>query len=67
VYVLFPFAMIIMLYMTMIFYVKKAKIETKKLLVMSTLIIATGLITHIPDQLLITFKVSLNPSECNSY
>ena len=42
----------------MVFFVNKAKMETKKLLVISTAIIITGLITNIPDQLLINFKVS---------
>ena len=60
VYVLFPFAVIIIMYVIMIFFVKKAKLETRKLLIVSTLIIATGLITNIPDQLLVTFKVWLN-------
>ena len=57
VYVLFPFLAIIIMYFLMLFFVKRAKIEAKKLLIMSSLIIATGLITHLPDQLLITFKV----------
>ena len=47
------------MYITMVFFVRRAKLETKKLLIISTLIIVTGLITHVPDQLLITFKVSL--------
>ena len=46
------------MYGTMVFYVRRAKIETRKLLVVSTLIILTGLITNIPEQLLVTFKVS---------
>ena len=58
VYVLLPFGAIILMYAVMLFFVKRAKIETKKLLIMSSLIIATGLITHLADQLLITFKVN---------
>jgi hypothetical protein len=42
----------------MLFFLKRAKIEAKKFLIISSLIIASGLITHLPDQLLITFKVS---------
>ena len=59
IYVLFPFLLIIIMYGTMVFFVKRAKIETRKLLVVSTLIIVTGLITNIPEQLLVTFKASL--------
>ena len=58
IYVLFPFTLIMIMYGTMVFYVKRAKLETRKLLFVSTLIIVTGLITNIPDQLLITFKVN---------
>ena len=58
IYVLFPFAVIIIMYITMVFFVRRAKLETKKLLIISSLIIVTGLITNVPDQLLVTFKVS---------
>ena len=57
-FVLLPFLAIIIMYALMLFFVKRAKIETKKLLIMTTLIIATGLIAQIPDQLLIAFEVS---------
>ena len=57
-FVLLPFLAIIVMYALMLFFVKRAKIETKKLLIMTTLIIATGLIAQIPDQLLIAFEVS---------
>ncbi|XP_063681998.1 allatostatin-A receptor-like [Bolinopsis microptera] len=60
VYVLFPFIVIIIMYITMVFFVNKAKLETKKLLIISTAIIITGLITNIPDQLLINFKVTMS-------
>ena len=56
-YVIIPFMLIMIMYGTMVFFVKRAKLETRKLLVVSTWIIATGLITNIPDQLLATFKV----------
>ena len=58
VYELLPFVAIIVMYAVMLFHVKRAKIETKKLLIMSSLIIAAGLITHLPDQLLIALGVS---------
>ena len=58
VYTLIPFVAIIVMYAVMLLNLKRAKIEAKKLLIMSSLIIATGLITHLPDLLLISFKVS---------
>ena len=36
---------------------QQGKLETKKLLIISTAIIITGLLTQIPNQLLVTFKV----------
>ena len=58
VFALLPFLGIIIMYALMLFFVKRAKIETKKLLIMSSFIIAIGVITMIPDQLLIAFGVS---------
>ena len=46
------------MYMVMIFFLHKMKVESKKLLIMSSAMIATSLVAYLPDTLLITFKVS---------
>ena len=56
-YTLVPFVAIVIMYVVMLFFIKRAKIEAKKLLIMSSLIIASGLITMLPDLLLISFEV----------
>ena len=50
------------MYAVMLFFLKRSKIETKKMSITSILIIASGLITHLPDLLLIAFGVSYNSS-----
>ena len=62
IYTLLPFVVIIIMYAVMLFFLKRSKIETKKMSITSILIIASGLITHLPDLLLIAFGVSYNSS-----
>ena len=56
-YSLIPFVAIIIMYTVMLIFLKKAKVESRKFLVTSFLIIATGVLAYLPDQLLIVFKV----------
>ena len=58
-YSLIPFVAIIVMYTAMLIFLRKAKVESKRFLVTSFLIIATGLVAYLPDQLLIAFKVRI--------
>ena len=55
--VIVPFIAIVFMYICILFFVKKKKIESKKLLIMSAAICATGLLSCTPNILLIAFKV----------
>ena len=56
-YSLVPFVAIIIMYTVMLIFLRKAKVESRKFLFTSFLIIATGVLAYLPDQLLIAFKV----------
>ncbi|XP_063680909.1 uncharacterized protein LOC134816095 isoform X2 [Bolinopsis microptera] len=60
VFLMAPFILIILMYSTMLFFVIKTGLESKRLFVITSAIILTGFITVIPDHLLTTFKIQLD-------
>eukprot|EP00116_Pleurobrachia_bachei_P010151 sb/3470413/ len=67
IFLVIPFIAIIVMYITMAFFLNKSGIRSRKLFMISLAIVLTGLITVLPDSLMMTLGVTLGYQAANIF